>query len=104
MPVQQLPPMEYVKKGNLYFTAEVEDDATTGFGFTSATDKYVASDMPHGDRERFAASKLQGRKDLGEAAKKKILESRSGALLPVYRILTNRHGLARSHTSRITWS
>jgi hypothetical protein len=31
--------------------------------------------MPHGDRERFAAAMLQERKDIGDAAKKNILES-----------------------------
>jgi predicted TIM-barrel fold metal-dependent hydrolase len=34
-----------------------------------------ASDMPHGDRERFAAKMLQDRKDIGDAAKTKILET-----------------------------
>jgi predicted TIM-barrel fold metal-dependent hydrolase len=32
------------------------------------------SDMPHGDRERFAARTLLARTDLSEAAKRKILE------------------------------
>ena len=56
-------PMEYIKKGNLYFSAEVEDvllpqvlelvgDGQILFG----------SDMPHGDRERFAAKTLQRKK------------------------------------------
>jgi predicted TIM-barrel fold metal-dependent hydrolase len=34
-----------------------------------------ASDMPHGDRERFAARMLQERTDISEAAKTRILES-----------------------------
>ena len=34
-----------------------------------------ASDMPHGDRGRFAAKTLQERKDIRTAAKTKILES-----------------------------
>ena len=34
-----------------------------------------ASDMPHGDRERFAARTLQQRDDIGDLAKNKILES-----------------------------
>jgi len=33
------------------------------------------SDMPHGDRERFAEKTLRERKDISEAAKTKILES-----------------------------
>ena len=34
-----------------------------------------ASDMPHGDRERFAAKTLQNSKDISETAKTKILET-----------------------------
>jgi predicted TIM-barrel fold metal-dependent hydrolase len=34
-----------------------------------------ASDMPHGDRERFAATMLLDRKDISDAAKTKILQS-----------------------------
>jgi len=75
-PIQKIEPMEYVKKGNLYFSAEIEDvllpqvlelvgDGQILFG----------SDMPHGDRERFAEKTLRERKDLSEAAKTKILES-----------------------------
>jgi uncharacterized protein len=75
-PIQKLATMEYIKKGNLYFSAEVEDvllpqvlellgDGQILFG----------SDMPHGDRERFAARMLQERTDINDAAKTKILES-----------------------------
>ena len=73
-PIQKLPAMEYIKQGKLYFSAEVEDvllpqvlelvgDGQILFG----------SDMPHGDRERFAASMLQERNDISDVAKKKIL-------------------------------
>jgi uncharacterized protein len=75
-PIQKLAPMDYVMKGNLYFSAEIEDallpqvlelvgDGQIMFG----------SDMPHGDRERFAARMLQERTDISESAKTKILES-----------------------------
>ena len=75
-PIQKLPTMEYIKQGNLYFSAEVEDallpqvleligDGQILFG----------SDMPHGDRERFAAGMLRERKDISDAAKNKILET-----------------------------
>jgi predicted TIM-barrel fold metal-dependent hydrolase len=75
-PIQKLPPMEYVRRANLYFSAEVEDvllpqvlelvgDGQIMFG----------SDMPHGDRERFAADILQQRNDITDGAKTKILES-----------------------------
>ena len=33
------------------------------------------SDMPHGDRERFAAGMLRERHDISDTAKTKILES-----------------------------
>jgi predicted TIM-barrel fold metal-dependent hydrolase len=75
-PIEKLAPMEYVKQGNLYFSAEVEDvllpqvlelvgDGQILFG----------SDMPHGDRERFAEKMLRDRTDISEAAKTKILET-----------------------------
>ena len=68
--------MDYVKQGNLYFSAEIEDvllpqvlelvgDGQILFG----------SDMPHGDRERFAAGMLRERQDISDLAKTKILES-----------------------------
>jgi len=34
----------------------------------------MGTDMPHGDRERFAARHLQKRNDLGASAKANILE------------------------------
>ena len=75
-PIQKLAPMDYVKQGNLYFSAEIEDvllpqvlelvgDGQILFG----------SDMPHGDRERFAAGMLRERQDISDLAKTKILES-----------------------------
>lgn len=75
-PIQKLTPMEYVKKGNLYFSAEVED-ALLPQVLELVGDGQImfASDMPHGDRERFAARILQERTDIGETAKTKILES-----------------------------
>jgi predicted TIM-barrel fold metal-dependent hydrolase len=75
-PIQKLTPMEYVKKGNLYFSAEVED-ALLPQVLELVGDGQImfASDMPHGDRERFAARMLQERTDISEAAKTRILES-----------------------------
>jgi predicted TIM-barrel fold metal-dependent hydrolase len=75
-PIQEVAPMEYVKRGNLYFSAEVEDvllpqvldligDGQILFG----------SDMPHGDRERYAEKMLRNRADISEAAKTKILQT-----------------------------
>ncbi len=75
-PIQKLPTMEYIKRGNLYFSAEVED-ALLPQVLELVGDGQIlfGSDMPHGDRERFTAAMWQERKDISDAAKKKILES-----------------------------
>lgn len=75
-PIQKLVPMDYVKKGNLYFSAEIED-ALLPQVLELVGDGQIlfGSDMPHGDRERFAARMLQERSDISETAKTKILES-----------------------------
>jgi uncharacterized protein len=75
-PIQKLAPMDYVKKGNLYFSAEIED-ALLPEVLELVGDRQIlfGSDMPHGDRERFAARMLQERTDISESAKTKILES-----------------------------
>jgi predicted TIM-barrel fold metal-dependent hydrolase len=68
--------MEYVKKGNLYFSAEIEDMLLPQVLELVGEGQIVfGSDMPHGDRERFAAKMLQDRQDISDAAKKNILES-----------------------------
>jgi predicted TIM-barrel fold metal-dependent hydrolase len=75
-PVQALPTMDYVRKGNLYFSAEVEDALLPQvLELVGEGQILFGSDMPHGDRERFAARMLQDRKDLSDNAKKKILET-----------------------------
>jgi predicted TIM-barrel fold metal-dependent hydrolase len=75
-PIQKLSPMEYVKKGNLYFSAEVEDLLLPQvLDLVGDGQIMFASDMPHGDRERFAAKMLTDRNDISEIAKTKILES-----------------------------
>ena len=75
-PIQKFAPMDYVKKGNLYFSAEIED-ALLPQVLELVGDGQIlfGSDMPHGDRERFAARMLQERTDISDAAKTKILES-----------------------------
>ena len=76
VPIQKLAPMEYVKKGNLYFSAEVEDGLLPQvLELVGDGQIMFGSDMPHGDRERFAARMLQERTDISDAAKTKILES-----------------------------
>ncbi len=75
-PIQKLSPMEYIKKGNIYFSSEVEDILLPHvLELVGDGQMMFASDMPHGDRERFAAKMLQDRGDVSDAAKTKILES-----------------------------
>ena len=75
-PIEKLAPMEYIKKGNLYFSAEVEDVLLPQvLDLVGDGQILFGSDMPHGDRERFAARMLQERPDISEIAKSKILES-----------------------------
>lgn len=75
-PIQKLAPMDYIKKGNIYFSSEVEDVLLPQvLDLVGDGQLMFASDMPHGDRERFAAKTLQDRRDINAAAKTKILES-----------------------------
>jgi predicted TIM-barrel fold metal-dependent hydrolase len=75
-PIQKLAPEEYIKRGNIYFSSEVEDVLLPQvLDLVGDGQLLFASDMPHGDRERFAAKMLQERKDISDAAKTKILES-----------------------------
>ena len=73
--------MEYIKKGNLYFSAELEDHLLPQVTELVGENQIVmGTDMPHGDRERFAASLLQQRKDLSSLTKQKILEDNPARL------------------------
>ena len=75
-PIQKLAPMDYIKKGNIYFSSEVEDVLLPQvLQLVGDGQLMFASDMPHGDRERFAAKMLQGRRDISDATKTKILET-----------------------------
>jgi len=75
-PIEKLAPMEYVKRGNLYFSAEVEDILLPQvLDLVGEGQILFGSDMPHGDRERYAARMLQQRVDITDSAKSKILES-----------------------------
>jgi predicted TIM-barrel fold metal-dependent hydrolase len=74
-------PMEYVRRGNLYFSTEVEDALLPQvIELVGGGQIVFGSDMPHGDRERFAARMLQERKDLSESAKVNILEKNPARL------------------------
>ena len=72
--------MEYVKTGNLYFSAEIEDALLPQvLELVGEGQIMFGSDMPHGDRERFAERLLRERKDISEAAKDKNPGVESGA-------------------------
>lgn len=74
-PRAALPPMEYVKRGTLYFATEVEDALLPQvIGLVGESQIVFGSDMPHGDRERFAARTLMRREDITQSAKSSILE------------------------------
>ena len=80
-PIQRLPVMEYVKRGNIYFSTEVEDEILpTVLNLVGEGQVIFGSDMPHGDRERCAARMLQERTDIGESAKVSILDKNPARL------------------------
>jgi len=86
-PKEALPPMEYVRKANLYFSAEVEDTLLPQVMELVGEGQIVfGSDMPHGDRERFAARSLMERKDISESVKASILEENPCRLYQLGRI------------------
>jgi predicted TIM-barrel fold metal-dependent hydrolase len=84
--VQKLPAMEYIKRGNLYFSAELEDSLLPHvLELVGETQIVMGTDMPHGDRERFAARELQQRNDITAAAKTNILEHNPARLYSLAR-------------------
>jgi len=80
-PLQKLPVMDYVKRGNIYFSTEVEDEILPHvLDLVGETQIIFGSDMPHGDRERCAARMLQERKDISDSAKANILDKNPARL------------------------
>jgi predicted TIM-barrel fold metal-dependent hydrolase len=74
-PLQALPVLEYIKRGNLFLNAQLEDFLLPQvMELVGERQIIMGTDMPHGDRERFAARPLQERKDLSSEAKANILE------------------------------
>jgi uncharacterized protein len=74
-PIQKLPVMEYIKRGNIYFSTEVEDEILPNvLNLVGEGQVIFGSDMPHGDREPCAARMLQERKDIAASAKLSILD------------------------------
>ena len=80
-PIQKLPVMDYIKRGNIFFSAEVEDEILpTVLNLVGEGQVIFGSDMPHGDRERCAARMLQERTDIRESAKAAILDTNPARL------------------------
>jgi predicted TIM-barrel fold metal-dependent hydrolase len=74
-PRAQRRPSEYLRSGQIYISGEVEDALLPQAIALVGEDQFLfASDMPHIDREPFAARTLQEREDISGAAKRKILE------------------------------
>lgn len=66
--------IDYIRKGNVYFSGEVEDALfPQAIELVGATQFLFASDVPHADRERFAAKELRERADLPPGAADTIL-------------------------------
>jgi predicted TIM-barrel fold metal-dependent hydrolase len=80
-PIQQLPVMEYIKRRNIFFSTEVEDEILPHvLNLVGEGQVIFGSDMPHGDRERCAARMLQERGDISASAKESILEKNPARL------------------------
>ena len=69
------PPGEYLRSGQIYVSGEVEDALLPQALELVGEDQFLfASDMPHADREPFAARELQTREDVPQSARRKILD------------------------------
>ena len=80
-PIQKLPVMDYIKRGNIYFSTEVEDEILPHvLNLVGEGQVIFGSDMPHGDRDRCAAGILQKRTDISESAKANILDTNPARL------------------------
>jgi len=80
-PIQKLPVMDYIKRGNIYFSTEVEDEILPNvLNLVGESQVIFGSDMPHGDRDRCAAGILQKRTDISESAKESILDKNPARL------------------------
>jgi predicted TIM-barrel fold metal-dependent hydrolase len=80
-PVQALPVRDYIEKGNLFFSAELEDFILPQvMELVGEKQVVMGTDMPHGDRERFAVRHLQERKDISAGAMENILQNNPARL------------------------
>jgi len=67
--------LEYIKRENLFLNAQLEDFLLPQvMELVGERQIVLETDIPHGDRERFAARLLQERKELSAKAKANILE------------------------------
>ena len=81
VPKAKLAPMEYMRQGNLYLSAEVEDTLLPQVVELVGEGQVVyGSDMPHGDREVLSSDYLKQREDLSETIKTKILQDNGARL------------------------
>jgi predicted TIM-barrel fold metal-dependent hydrolase len=81
IPKAKLSPTEYLKQGNLYFSTEVEDVLLPQvIELVGEKQMVFGTDMPHGDRERFAGRELAKRKDIKDSAKAAMLEANPARL------------------------
>jgi uncharacterized protein len=81
IPKAKLSPTEYLKQGNLYFSTEVEDVLLPQvIELVGEKQMVFGTDMPHGDRERFAGRELAKRKDINDSAKAAMLEANPARL------------------------
>jgi predicted TIM-barrel fold metal-dependent hydrolase len=80
-PQAKLSPMEYLKRGNLYVSTEVEDVLLPEvIELVGEKQMVFGTDMPHGDRERFAGANWTKRKDINDLAKAAMLEANPARL------------------------
>lgn len=80
-PKHDLPPMDYVRKGNLFFSTEADDVLLPQvIELVGEENMVFGSDMPHGDREAFVVRKVKERRDISDSAKLKLLESNPARL------------------------
>lgn len=81
VPKAKLAPMEYMRQGNLYLSAEVEDALLPQVVDLVGEGQVVyGSDMPHGDREVLSSDYLKQREDLSETVKTRILQDNGARL------------------------
>jgi predicted TIM-barrel fold metal-dependent hydrolase len=81
VPKAKLSPMEYLNQKNLYFSTEGDDLLLPQvIELVGNSQMVFGTDMPHGDRQRFAGRELAQRKDISEAAISSMLQTNPARL------------------------